>query len=171
MVKFSTTIFQFEEKGEKSGWSYIIIPGDIAEKLKPGNKKSFRVKGKLDNYSINAVALLPMGDGDFIIPFNATMRKATGKRKGAMIQVELMEDKSEQQLNKDFIICLQDEPGAMKFFNTLPASHKNYFSKWIDSAKTEFTKTKRIAMSVSALARCMGYGEMMREQKAKKYLL
>lgn len=171
MVKFSALIFQFEEKGEKTGWSYIIITGDIAEKLKPGNKKSFRVKGKLDNYVFNSVALLPMGDGNFIIPFNATMRKATGKRKGAMIQVEIMEDKSEQQLNKDFIVCLQDEPAALKFFNSLPASHKNYFSKWIDSAKTEFTKTKRIAMALSALERLMGYGEMMREQKAKKDLL
>ncbi|MBS1746626.1 MAG: DUF1905 domain-containing protein [Bacteroidetes bacterium] len=171
MVRFSSIIFQFAEKGEKTGWSYIVIPGDIAEKIKPGNKKSFRVKGKLDNYAIKFVAVIPMGDGSFIIPFNAAMRKGTEKRKGAIIQVELQEDKNQYELDKDFIACLQDEPTAFKFFNTLPGSHKNYFSHWIDSAKTDFTKTKRIAQAVSALVRKMGYTEMMREQKAKKDLL
>ena len=48
MVSYSTTILKFDEQGEKTGWTYIVIPSAIAQKLKPGNKKSFRVKGKLD---------------------------------------------------------------------------------------------------------------------------
>lgn len=69
--------------GEKTGWMYIEIPVDIATKLNPDCKKSFRVKGKLDSYPVEKVALLPMGKGNFIMPFNAQMRKATGKRNGA----------------------------------------------------------------------------------------
>ena len=168
MVKFTTTLLQFDEQGEKTGWTYILVPADIAQQLKPANKKSFRVKGKLDNFRINSVAMMPMGDGNFIIPFNATMRKGTGKRKGSMITATLEVDNAPFQLNEDFLSCLNDEPTALIYFNTLPGSHRNYFSKWIDGAKTDETRAKRIAMAVSALARNLGYAEMMREEKAKR---
>ncbi|MEP6467192.1 MAG: YdeI/OmpD-associated family protein [Parafilimonas sp.] len=168
MIKFTATLLQFNEQGEKTGWTYLPISEEIAQQLKPGYKKSFRVKGKLDDFKIKGVALLPMGDGNFIIPFNAVMRKATGKRKGATIAAALEEDKAPLELNKDFMMCLNDEPAALKYFNSLAGSHRNYFSKWIDSAKTESTKDKRIAMALSALSRSLGYPEMMHEQKAKK---
>jgi hypothetical protein len=168
MVQFTATISQFNEQGEKTGWTYFEIPADIAEQIKPNNKKSFRVKGKLDNFKIKSVAVLPMGNGNFIMPFNAIMRKGTGKRKGAMINVSIEEDKAPLKLNADFLACLNDDPDALEHFNSLAGSHRNYFSKWIDGAKTEPTKTKRIALAVSALSRGLGFPEMMREDKAKR---
>ncbi|TAL59968.1 MAG: DUF1905 domain-containing protein, partial [Bacteroidetes bacterium] len=51
MVKFTTVILRFDKKGEKTGWTYIAIPANVARKVKNGNKRSFRVKGKLNNYS------------------------------------------------------------------------------------------------------------------------
>jgi hypothetical protein len=165
MVTFTTRILRFEQQGEKTGWSYIEIPADIAEQIKPGTKKSYRVKGKLDNHTINGVALLPMGGGSFIIPINAELRKGIGKRHGAMLKVQLEEDKKPFQFNKDFIACLEDDPSAAKYFYAMPGSHQRYFSKWIDSAKTEPTKVKRIAMAVSALAKKWDYGKMLREAK------
>ena len=168
MIKFTATIHQFAQQGEKTGWSYIEIPVDLAQKLKPGNRKEFKVKGKLDNYSITRVSLLPMGGGKFIMPVNAKLRKATGKRKGAMLKVELHEDKSAFVFNKDFMACLKDEPVAINFFKTLPGSHQRYFSKWIDDAKTDLTKTKRIAQAVTALSKKHGYGEMLQALKKDK---
>ena len=44
MVEFTTTIKQFGQKGEKTGWTYIEIPTDIVDQLLPGTKKGFRVK-------------------------------------------------------------------------------------------------------------------------------
>lgn len=168
MVKFTATLLQFNEQGEKTGWTYLPIAADIAQQIKPGYKKIFRVKGKLDDFKIKAVAIMPMGDGSFIMPINEAMRKGTGKRKGAMITATLAADDEPLKLNEDLLMSLNDEPAAMQHFNALSGSHRNYFSKWIDSAKTETTKTKRIALAVSALARGMGYPEMMREQKDKK---
>ena len=162
MVSFTTTIKKFDNQGEKTGWTYIEIPADIAEKLKPGNKKSFRVKGKLDNYAIKGVALLPMGGGSFILPFNADIRRGTHKRNGATIQVKMEEDKEGFKFNKDFIACLEDDPSASAFFKTLTGSHQRYFSKWIDSAKTVETRANRIAKAINALSRKMGYPEMLR---------
>jgi len=165
MIEFTATLKQFGEQGEKTGWTYFEIPADLAEKLKPGNKKSFRVKGKLDNYKISGIALLPMGGGAFIMAVNATMRKGVGKKRGAIIRAKLEEDKNEFKFNKDFMECMADEPAAMEFFKTLSGSHQRYFSKWIDSAKTVETKAKRIAWAVTALSKKQGYPEMLRSHK------
>jgi hypothetical protein len=168
MVSFTTKLHQFEQQGEKTGWTYIEIPADIAQQLKPGNKKSFRVKGKLDNFPIKSVAIMPMGGGSFILAVNATMRKGIGKRKGAMVKVQLQEDKAEIPLNAELLECLKDDPDAQANFNKLAKSHQLYFSKWIDSAKTEATKTNRLTRALIALAKGWGYPEMMRAAKQDK---
>lgn len=154
--------------GEKTGWKYIVIPADVANKLNKGVKTSYRVKGKLDSYPIRQVALLPMGEGEFIIPMNATIRRAIGKKEGAMLTVEIELDKSAFVFNTDFMACLDDAPDAKKYYKTLPGSHQKYFSKWIDSAKTDATKTKRIVMAVNALARQLRFNDMLREEKKNK---
>lgn len=168
MIQFTTTIHQFGEQGEKTGWNYIKISADIAQKLKSGNKKSFRVKGKLDNYPIKGVALLPMGGGRFIMALNASMRKNIGKRKGAMLNVQIEVDKRQYKLNAELMGCLADEPQAFSFFKSLPPSHQNYYSKWIESAKTENTRTKRIAQTVTAMSKRQTYSEMLRSLKKDK---
>jgi hypothetical protein len=167
MVLFSATIHRFEKQGEKTGWTYIEIPADIARQIKPGNKREFKVKGKLDTHKITRQSVMPMGGGLFIMPLNADLRKAIGKKQGAMLKVQLQEDKSEFVFNNDFIECLKDDPAAKQFFETLTGSHQRYFSKWIDNAKTEPTRVKRITMAVNALAKKMGYPEMIRVSQGK----
>lgn len=168
MVRYSTTILKFGKQGEKTGWTYIEIPADVANKIKKGEKKSYRVKGKLDDLAIKSVAILPMGGGSFIMPLNAAMRKGIKKKHGAMLKVELQEDRSAFKFNKDLMDCLNDEKEAITFFKTLSGSHQRYFSKWIDSAKTEATKAKRIAQTVNALLKKQGFPEMLRELKKEK---
>ena len=165
MVKFKTTILQFAQQGDKTGWTYIVVPQKIAEQLKPGHKKTFRVKGKLDEFAIKAIALLPRGDGSFIMAVNATMRKGIKKHKGATLQVQLAVDDNEPKPPKELLECLADDPDAAAFFNSLNKGHKNYFSNWIKSAKTEPTKTKRIAQAITALARKQDFGTMIRALK------
>ena len=167
MVKFTATIHKFEKQGEKTGWTYFEVTPDIAQELKPGNRKEFKVKGKLDAHAIKRVSLLPIGGGKFILVLNAALRKAIGKKDGAMVSAALVADNSEFVFNKDFIECLDDEPTAKEFFTALPGSHQRYFSKWIDDAKTEPTKVKRITMAVNALAKKWGYPEMLRASQGK----
>lgn len=168
MVRFTATIQKFEEMGEKTGWSYISIPEEIAHQISPGTKKSFRVKGKLDKHPIKGVSLIPMGGGEFIMAINGEMRKATGKLKGARLDVQLALDKVPYKINQELLDCLEDEPAAKAHFNTMPPSHQAYWSKWIESAKTEATKTRRIAQSVIALTKKFDYGQMIRSLKQDK---
>lgn len=165
MVRFETLIRQFPRQGEKTGWTYIDVPADIIAKLKPGNKKSFRIKGKLDNYSYEGMGLIPMGKGAFILTLNATIRKAIKKQKGHTVKVQMEIDLYEKPLCAALLECLGDEPAALEKFKSLTPSNQRYFSNWIESAKTEHTKTKRITQSVIALAMGMNFPEMLRRNK------
>lgn len=168
MIQFSTTIQKFGKLGEKTGWTYILIPEALAQELKPGNKQSFRVKGKLDQWTFKQLALIPMGDGDFILALNADIRKQIKKNKGATVSVQMAIDHSKIELSLDLMLCLEDDPTAKAYFNKIPGSHQKYFSRWIDSAKTDETKAKRIALALKALGRQMDYGSMIREDKAER---
>jgi hypothetical protein len=171
MIKFTAKIDIDSRDREKLGWSFIIINKTLSSKLNPGVRQGFRVKGKLDSYKIKQVSLLPVSGERFMLPFNAKFRKGTGKKAGDKIEVELEVDNSPFRLSDDLVTCLQDEPVAYEHFKSLPPSHQRYFSKWIDEAKTDETKSKRITMSLSALGRKMGYGEMIREEHARRQSL
>lgn len=165
MIHFKTILKKFAEQGEKTGWTFIEVSSEMAQELKPNNRKSFRVKITLDGIAFEGVAMIPMGEGTFILAINAGMRKAIGKQRGDEMDVTIEIDEKGYQINLDLIACLQDEPRAWSYFNTLTKGHQVYFSKWIESAKTIETKSKRIANSVHYLSREQGYGEMIRGLK------
>jgi len=171
MITFTAILEKFDEQGEKTSWTFFRIPSKLAQKLKPNNKKSFRVKGKLDNYSYNQVSLLPMGEGDFIMAFNAEMRKKTGKRRGEKVMVKMEVDEAAFNFSKDMMMCLEEEPLALKNFKKMPGSHQKYYSKWIESAKSRETKAKRIAQMLNAMLKDQRFNEMMRSLQDDKKLL
>ncbi len=168
MITFSAIISKFAKQGEKTGWTYIEVPADIANKLKPNNKKSFRIKGYLDDFYFEGKALLPMGEGNFIMALKTEIRKALSKHKGAVIRVKMEADDNPVTLNTDLMRCLTDEPEAVIIFKTLSPGHQKYFSNWIDSAKTEITKANRIAQAITAMLMKEDFGTMVRRIKKER---
>jgi len=166
MIQYASLIKKFKEMGEKSGWSYVDIPQHIANELKPGCKVSFRVKGKIDDLTVNGIALVPMGEGDFILPLNLALRKILKKEKGAMVALQLEEDKDFKiEMPEDLHDCLSEQTHLLENFLKQPKSHQNYFIKWINEAKTEPTRIKRLTQTVQAMDRGMDFGEMIRANK------
>jgi uncharacterized protein YdeI (YjbR/CyaY-like superfamily) len=102
------------------------------------------------------------------MPINAEMRKGTGKRKGAMLKVQIQAETKAQEISPELMDCLADEPKALTFFKTLTPGHQRYFSNWIESAKTVPTRSKRIAQCVTALAKSFDYGQMIRSLKKER---
>jgi hypothetical protein len=162
MVHFKCIIKRFQSAAEKTGWTYVEIPAAIAGRLKPGTKKSFRIKGKIDDHRIEKASILPMGEGDYILPLNKAMRKAIAKNVGATVTMEIEEDKRQMEIHPELIACLNDEPEAYKWFMQLTPSHQRYFSKWITDAKTAQTRAKRIASTVTTMLRKQGFAEALR---------
>jgi len=169
MVSFKAEIERFAEMGEKTGWTYVFIPHGLANQIKPDYRKSYRVKGKIDQVEVIGLATVPMGDGDFIIALNGTLRRKLSKEKGAVVHIELEEDVTFKiEIPEDLDMCLSDEPHLIGNFMKLPKSHRNWYINWLNSAKTEPTRTKRLVKIVSAMDRDMTFGEMMREGKEPK---
>jgi uncharacterized protein YdeI (YjbR/CyaY-like superfamily) len=110
-------------------------------------------------------AIMPMGEGDYIFAINGEFRKHIRKQKGDTVILQIEEDTEKYQLSIDLVLCLDEDPEARAFFDTLAPSHQNYFSKWIESAKTDATKTKRLAQSMNAFSQKLSYGEMIRANK------
>jgi hypothetical protein len=166
MIEFKTMILQFGEMGEKTGWRYVEIPADLAQEMKPGNKKAFRVRGFVDLFPISGFALMPMGDGKFIMPLKAEIRKAIRKESGAMVAIKLEEHIGfKVETPADLQDCFDFDPEAQTQFETLAMSHRNYFIKWIESAKTDETRAKRIINTVNAMLRKWDYNVMIREMR------
>ena len=164
-VEFIATMLKFDKKGDKTNWTYIIIKSSIADKLNPGVKTAFRVQGQLDDYNISQVALLPSGEGDFIMPINATMRRHLKKQVGARLKVKIAAEVSKPPMDVDLIQCLKEEPEAWKTFSSMSQSHQRYFNNWVSSAKTSGTRDKRIAHTITAMLRNWDYGQLIRSLK------
>lgn len=168
MIQFTSIIEKFDKNGEKTGWTYIFIPFNVAEKINKGVRRSYRVKGKLDKVAISQMAMIPMGEGDFIISLKADIRKQLKKQKGDKLSVSLELDTSELVMSSDFLMCLAEDKSAEEFYKSLSPSHQKYYSNWIESAKTIETKSKRIAQAMEGFKMKMGYPEMIRYHKAQK---
>jgi len=167
MVTFTAVLQKFGSQGEKTGWTYVEIPAKIANKIKPKTKKSFRIKGKIDELAFKG-AVLPMGGGDFIFAVKGEIRKKIKKFKGDKVILKIEEDTSKVEYAKELMACLGEDKKVKAIFEKLPNSHKNYYSKWVDEAKTDVTKAKRIAMIMDGLPKGWGFAEMLRAARANK---
>ncbi|RYU90320.1 DUF1905 domain-containing protein [Mucilaginibacter terrigena] len=167
MVDFTTIILQFGEQGDKTGWTYIEIPADMAHLILPDTKRSFRVRGKLDDFAVTGMSLMPIGGGNFMMALREEIRKGIRKHRGAMVRVQLEFDKDFKiEIPEDLQDCFDfEQPEAFEYFSSLAKSHQGYFIKWITDAKTLETRANRIAKTISAALRRMDYGAMLREQK------
>lgn len=163
MINLKAEIERFETNGEKTGWSYVFIPHAIADQIKPGERRSIRVKGTIDNVEISGIGLMPMGHGDFIMALNKDLRKQLRKEAGAKVELNLSFDADFKiEMPDDLEICLADEEVLLKQFLSMPKSHQNYFINWLNTAKTEVTRTKRLVMIVNAMSKKYDFGQMIR---------
>ena len=167
-ISFQALVKRFQSMGEKTGWTFIDIPIKVAETINPGVKKAFRVSGKLNEAVFEQLALTPMGGGHFILAIKKELQKKGRINVGEIVEVEMMKDDRPLLINKQLLEVLKDEPDASSYFHSLAQSHQLYFSKWIDSSKTEATTTKRLAAILNALCRKWDYGQMIRNEKRDK---
>lgn len=168
MVYLKVEIERFEMNGEKTGWSYVFIPQEIADQIKENSRIGFRVRGSIDVVNVNGLSVMPVKDSGFILPLNKPLRKLLRKEEGAVVELRLEFDKDFKiEMPEDLEICLVQEEGSLEHFLSMPKSHQNYFINWLNTAKTEITRTKRLVMIVDAMYKKLDFGAMIRANQAK----
>jgi hypothetical protein len=133
----------------KGGWTFARIPEILQDK-----KAHFgwvKVRGTIDGYEIRKYHLMPMGNGSLFLPVRAEIRKKIKKDAGDQVHVILYPDNEPLEVPEEMLQCLQDEPAALKFFQSLTESEQKFYIQWIYSAKKEETKVERLAKAINRL--------------------
>ena len=141
--------YKLEKFPGKGGWTFARIPEVLQDKSKPFGW--VKVRGSIDGYEIKKYNLMPMGNGMLFLGVRAEIRKKIRKKEGDTIHVILFPDDEPMEVPDEMMLCIKDEPEALKFFESLTDSEKKYYVDWIYSAKREETKIERMAETVNRL--------------------
>jgi Uncharacterized protein conserved in bacteria len=137
----------------KGGWTFAIIPEILPDKHSPFGW--VKVKGSIDGYEFKNYRLQPTvkGDNKLFFAVKSEIRKAIKKEAGDYVRIILYLDNDLQEVPEELLLCLQEEPKALQFFNSLSENEQQNYVKWIFSAKTDQTKVDRIAKALDRLAK------------------
>ncbi|MBK9985233.1 MAG: DUF1905 domain-containing protein [Saprospiraceae bacterium] len=143
--------YLLEKYPGKGGWTFARVPEILQDR-----KAHFgwvKVKGTIDGIEIKKYHLMPMGDGHLFLPVKAEIRKKIGKKEGDLVHVILYPDDEPLEIPEEMLLCLHEEPKALKFFQSISESEQHQYIQWIYSAKKEETKIERMAMAIQRLSK------------------
>jgi Domain of unknown function (DUF1905)/Bacteriocin-protection, YdeI or OmpD-Associated len=138
-----------EKFNGKGGWTFARIPEILQDKN--AHFGWVKVRGTIDGYEIRKYHLMPMGNGKLFLPVKAEIRKKIKKEEGDKVHVILYPDNEPLDVPEEMLLCLQDEPAALKFFKSLSESEQKFYIQWVYSAKKEETKVDRLAKTIDRL--------------------
>lgn len=142
--------YKLEKFPGKGGWTFIRIPEVLQSKNSPFGWVKVRVL--IDAFEMKKYRLMPMGNGQLFLPVRAEIRKKIGKKEGDTAHVTLYPDDEELEIPEELLLCLRDEPMALRYFDTLSEDEKEAYVRWIYAAKNEKTRIERLAAAVDRLA-------------------
>ncbi len=148
-VLITDKIYLLEKYPGKGGWTYAQIPEALPQKENPFGW--VKVKGSIDGFEFNKYHLMPMGNGNLFLPVKAEIRKKIKKEAGDTVHIVLFLDEDPLEIPEDFLVCLNDEPLALSFFNLLPQRQQEQYIKWIYASKSPEIKIQRLAQAINRL--------------------
>lgn len=140
----------------KGGWTFAEIPD-----IQIGNRAfgMLKVKGSIDGFEVTNSHLMPLGNGNLMIPIKTEIRKKIKKEVGDWVHIILYSNDEPLVTPEDFLLCLDDEPEALRFYQSLNENEQQDYVKWIFSAKAEQTKVERIAKTLDRLVNNQKYNK------------
>jgi hypothetical protein len=148
---------RFEAELTLSGRSgtYLVVPLDVPAVF--GGRRS-PVRGTVNGVPFRST-IAPYGDA-FYLGVNRELRTRAGAEAGDTVVVELERDDEprEVEVPPDLGEALAADAGALATFDGLSYTHRKEYVDWIEEAKREATRRKRIEKAVV----------MLREGKTKR---
>ena len=153
--------FKLQKMEGKGGWTFAILPSQQPKTGLPFGW--YVVKGTIDDCAINQFKLWPTSDGQMFLPVKSEIRKKIKKEVGSMVHIVLFEDKSEIIVPAELMLCLQDFPKALTFFNNLSDTSKKQYVDHIYSTKNLNTRADRISKAIDKLEAGLKWHEKPKE--------
>lgn len=133
----------------KGGWTYALIPEIPMEKRFPFGW--MRVTGKIDDYLLDGVKLMPFGNGQLFLPVKTAIRKQIKKEEGDWVKIILFMEEESNVLPEEILDCLKDSPTSYRRFLELPEWEQKLFLDSISDAQNPDTKVERIVKMIEKL--------------------
>jgi hypothetical protein len=133
-------------------WTFALVPKATAAAA--GFRARLRVKGTIDGVAFRS-ALIPRGGGEVFVIVNTETRARIGKTSGDTVRLELQLDARPISVRVPPALqrALRDVPKASAFFQTLTASQRLAYTRWIADAKQSATRDRRVKVALDKLAR------------------
>lgn len=144
----------------KGGWTYTIIPEIPPDKHAPFGW--ICVKGSIDGYKIGNHHLMPAetGSGQLLLSVKSEIRKKIRKEAGDFVHIILYPDREPAAVSDELLLCLQDDPEALQFFDSLPEAEQRKYVRWIQAARKDRTRADRIARTLTGLSRHLKFKDL-----------
>jgi hypothetical protein len=127
----------------------IEVPARIVESL--GSSKRPAVRVTINGHTYRSTVAV-MG-GKFMLPLSAENRQGARVAAGDKVEVEVELDTAPRAVAvpPDFKAALARDARARRFFEGLSYSQQRWYVSWIESAKKDETRQRRLAEAVSRL--------------------
>jgi bacteriocin resistance YdeI/OmpD-like protein/uncharacterized protein DUF1905 len=144
MPKFHTKI---QQEGKTA--TGIRVPEEVIDSLGAGKRPAVRVT--INDYTYRS-SIAVMG-GVFMVGVSAEVRQRAHISGGDEVDVDIELDTEPREVTvpPDFAAALDGDADAKRFFEALSYSNKRRFVLSIEGAKTDETRQKRIAKTITML--------------------
>jgi hypothetical protein len=150
----SEKIYQFEAVIQNGGEKWpeaacVSLPFSVEEEF--GTKGQVKVKATFDGEPYRG-SIANMGTGHILILRN-DIRAAIGKSHGDTVTVTVQKDTEERLVEVPDVLKAEFKihPKAEAFYNSLSYTNRKEYARWIDTAKREETKAKRLQKTIEML--------------------
>lgn len=132
-----------------NGGAFVTIPFDVEQVF---GKKRVKVKATLAGEPYRG-SLVRMGGDCHVLGVRKDIREKAGKTYGDEIEVELEEDTEPREVSipKDVRQALENDAEAEAIFKQLAYSHQKEYVEWIEEAKRDQTRQRRIVQMLELL--------------------
>jgi hypothetical protein len=134
--------------GRHGSGTVIVVPFDLKEVFGSGRPP---VRATVNGYTFRTT-LFTMG-GRALLGLNRDVRDAVGLDAGAHVSVQLERDDEPRAVAVpvDFAAALDGDPAVRETFDGLSYTHRKEYVRWIEEAKREETRARRLAKSIELL--------------------
>ncbi|MGA8272033.1 MAG: YdeI/OmpD-associated family protein [Candidatus Sulfotelmatobacter sp.] len=142
--------FKAKVEGKEAGVVAAIVPPvDVPEFF--GTRGRVPIRGTINGFPFRS-SLMPMG-GCHMMPLNKTLREGAGAEPGDMVDVVMQRDDEVRTVERPPLLkkALTKNKAAKANWEKLPFTHKKEIAVWIEGAKKEETRARRLAKAMQIL--------------------
>ncbi len=139
------------ELESENGGVYFLVPPTVD--TTSGPRGPLKVRVRIDGFPLQtALSTLTDGTPGIVVP--RVVRNAVGKTWGHTVHVELARDTAPRQVSvpEDFADALLITSGAREKFERLSYSHQREYVRWVEAAKKDDTRRKRVVEAAEMVA-------------------